>query len=71
MALSVGAAGGERHDKVAHYLYNSPEYLESMFGMFKAGLVPARCPGDGAWMARADQSNEVELPADLSRAGPA
>jgi acyl-CoA synthetase (AMP-forming)/AMP-acid ligase II len=27
-------------DKVAHYLYNGPEYLESMFGLFKAGLVP-------------------------------
>ena len=32
--------GVERQDKVAHYLYNCPEYLESMFGMFKAGLVP-------------------------------
>ena len=33
--------GGATHqDKVAHYLYNCPEYLESMFGMYKAGLVP-------------------------------
>ena len=33
--------GGAVHqDKVAHYLYNCPEYLESMFGMYKAGLVP-------------------------------
>jgi len=27
-------------DKVAHYLYNGVEYLESLFGAFKAGLVP-------------------------------
>lgn len=27
-------------DKIAHYLYNCPEYLESMFAMMKAGLVP-------------------------------
>jgi 3-oxocholest-4-en-26-oate---CoA ligase len=32
--------GVEEQDKVAHYLYNCPEYLESMFGIFKAGLVP-------------------------------
>jgi len=33
--------GGAQHqDKVAHYLYNCPEYLESMFGMYKAALVP-------------------------------
>ena len=25
---------------MAHYLYNCPEYLESMFAAFKAGLVP-------------------------------
>ena len=35
--LDVGA--GEQ-DKVAHYLYNCPEYMESMFAMYKAGLVP-------------------------------
>ena len=34
------ALGVVKQDKVAHYLYNCPEYLESMFGMFKAGLVP-------------------------------
>jgi acyl-CoA synthetase (AMP-forming)/AMP-acid ligase II len=34
-------AGGARHqDKVAHYLHNCPEYMESMFAMYKAGLVP-------------------------------
>lgn len=27
-------------DKVALYLYNCPEYLETVFGCFKAGLVP-------------------------------
>ncbi|HEX7169002.1 MAG TPA: AMP-binding protein, partial [Acidimicrobiales bacterium] len=32
--------GIEKQDKVAHYLYNCPEYLESMFGMFKVGAVP-------------------------------
>jgi fatty-acyl-CoA synthase len=35
--LDVGVA---RQDKVAHYLYNCPEYLESTFAMFKVGLVP-------------------------------
>lgn len=35
--LSLGL--GEQ-DKVAQYLYNSPEYLESMFAAYKAGLVP-------------------------------
>jgi 3-oxocholest-4-en-26-oate---CoA ligase len=33
-------AGAQQQDKVAHYLYSCPEYLESMFGLFKAGLVP-------------------------------
>jgi fatty-acyl-CoA synthase len=33
--LGVGA-----QDKVAQYLYNCPEYLETVFGTFKAGLVP-------------------------------
>ncbi|HEX9968921.1 MAG TPA: acyl-CoA synthetase, partial [Acidimicrobiales bacterium] len=32
--------GVERQDKVAQYLYNCPEYLESLYGCFKAGLVP-------------------------------
>jgi len=35
----LGAGAGEQ-DKVAQYLTNCPEYLESMFGVFKAGLVP-------------------------------
>ena len=25
---------------MAHYLHNAPEYMESMFGLYKAGLVP-------------------------------
>ncbi len=32
-------AGRAEQDKVAQYLYNSPEYLESVFGAFKAGLA--------------------------------
>lgn len=32
--------GVEHQDKVAHYLYNCPEYLESTFGILKAGLAP-------------------------------
>ncbi|HEY8547023.1 MAG TPA: acyl-CoA synthetase [Acidimicrobiales bacterium] len=32
--------GAVEQDKVAQYLYNCPEYIESMFGAFKAGLVP-------------------------------
>ena len=33
-------AGLGRQAKVAQYLYNGPEYLESVFGAFKAGMVP-------------------------------
>ncbi len=40
LANALLAAHPQRQDKVAHYLTNCPEYLESMFGMFKAGLVP-------------------------------
>ena len=40
IAATLLAAGAQHQDKVAHYLYNCPEYLESMFGLFKAGLVP-------------------------------
>jgi acyl-CoA synthetase (AMP-forming)/AMP-acid ligase II len=40
IAATLIAAGAAHQDKVAHYLYNAPEYLESMFGLFKAGLVP-------------------------------
>ncbi|HEY8525661.1 MAG TPA: acyl-CoA synthetase [Acidimicrobiales bacterium] len=32
--------GAVEQDKVAQYLYNCPEYIESMFAAFKAGLVP-------------------------------
>jgi acyl-CoA synthetase (AMP-forming)/AMP-acid ligase II len=32
--------GAPEQGKVAQYLYNCPEYIESMFGAFKAGLVP-------------------------------
>ena len=32
--------GATAQDKVAQYLYNCPEYLESVFASFKAGLVP-------------------------------
>ena len=35
--LSLGV---ERQDKVAHYLYNCNEFLESMFAIFRAGLAP-------------------------------
>ena len=35
--LELGVA---RQDKVAHYLYNGPEYMESTFAILKAGLVP-------------------------------
>jgi 3-oxocholest-4-en-26-oate---CoA ligase len=40
IAATLLGLGVERQDKVAQYLYNSPEYLESMFGAMKAGLVP-------------------------------
>ena len=40
VAAALLAGGAQHQDKVAHYLYNCPEYLESMFGMFKAGLAP-------------------------------
>ncbi len=33
-------AGLERQQAVAQYLYNCPEYLESMYACFKAALVP-------------------------------
>jgi acyl-CoA synthetase (AMP-forming)/AMP-acid ligase II len=40
IAATLLAAGAGRQDKVGQYLYNCPEFLESMFGLFKAGLVP-------------------------------
>jgi 3-oxocholest-4-en-26-oate---CoA ligase len=33
-------SGAAQQGKVAQYLYNCPEYVESLFGIFKAGLVP-------------------------------
>ena len=35
--LDLGAA---QQDKVVQYLYNCPEYMESMWAVYKAGLVP-------------------------------
>jgi acyl-CoA synthetase (AMP-forming)/AMP-acid ligase II len=40
LARTLLDAGVGQQDKVAQYLYNCPEYLESIFGLFKAGLVP-------------------------------
>ncbi|HEY7948887.1 MAG TPA: acyl-CoA synthetase [Acidimicrobiales bacterium] len=40
VARALLDAGVVRQDKVAHYLYNGTEYLESTFAMFKVGLVP-------------------------------
>ncbi|MBV9040720.1 MAG: AMP-binding protein, partial [Acidimicrobiia bacterium] len=40
VARALLDAGAERQDKVAQYLYNCPEYLESVFASVKAGLVP-------------------------------
>jgi acyl-CoA synthetase (AMP-forming)/AMP-acid ligase II len=40
LARTFAAAGLEHQDKVAQYLYNGPEYMESLFGALKAALVP-------------------------------
>src|SRR3954452_20939748 len=40
IAHALLEAGAKEQDKVAHYLYNCPEFLESMFGIWKAGLAP-------------------------------
>src|SRR5438105_3333237 len=40
VARALLDAGLQRQDKVAQYLYNCPEYLESVFASLKAGLVP-------------------------------
>ena len=40
VAAALLAAGLGHQAKVAQYLYNGPEYLESVFAAFKAGLVP-------------------------------
>ena len=39
VARTLLDAGAQQQDKVAQYLYNGPEYLESMYACFKAGLV--------------------------------
>jgi acyl-CoA synthetase (AMP-forming)/AMP-acid ligase II len=40
VAARLAAAGLAQHDKVALYLYNTPEYLEAAFAAMKAALVP-------------------------------
>jgi acyl-CoA synthetase (AMP-forming)/AMP-acid ligase II len=40
IARTLLQAGLQRQAKVGQYLFNCPEYLESMFGIFKAGLAP-------------------------------
>ena len=39
IARALLDAGLVEQDKVAQYLYNSPEYLESLYGCFKAGMA--------------------------------
>lgn len=40
VARALLERGVDRQDKVAQYLYNCPQYLESIFAAFKIGLVP-------------------------------
>jgi 3-oxocholest-4-en-26-oate---CoA ligase len=40
VAAALLAAGATHQDKVAQYLYNCPEYMESQFACFKVGLAP-------------------------------
>ena len=40
VAARLLGAGLGRHDKVALYLYNTPEHLETAFAVMKAALVP-------------------------------
>jgi acyl-CoA synthetase (AMP-forming)/AMP-acid ligase II len=40
LARWLTARGLDHQDKVALYLYNSPEYLETLFAAFKVSLVP-------------------------------
>jgi acyl-CoA synthetase (AMP-forming)/AMP-acid ligase II len=40
IAATLLASGAQRQDKVAQYLVNCPEYMESMYALFKAALVP-------------------------------
>jgi acyl-CoA synthetase (AMP-forming)/AMP-acid ligase II len=40
IARTLLADGAKHQDKVAQYLWNCPEYLESVYATFKAGLAP-------------------------------
>src|SRR5947207_7123183 len=40
VAQALLDAGAVQQDKVAQYLYNGPEYMESVWASMKAGLVP-------------------------------
>ena len=40
VARALLDAGAQHQDKFAQYLYNGPEYLESVFAACKAGLAP-------------------------------
>ncbi|QYG93844.1 acyl-CoA synthetase [Iamia sp. SCSIO 61187] len=40
VAHALLASGVSEQDKVAQYLYNGPEYLESVYASWKAGLAP-------------------------------
>ncbi len=40
VAATLIERGAKRQDKVAQYLYNAPEYMESVLACFKASLVP-------------------------------
>ena len=40
LATSLLDCGAKRQDKVAQYMYNCPEFLETFFACFKASLVP-------------------------------
>jgi fatty-acyl-CoA synthase len=40
LARTLLDSGATHQDKVAIYLYNAPEYLETSFACYKAGLVP-------------------------------
>ena len=39
IAATLLAAGVGEQDKLAQYLYNAPEYIESALGAFKAGMA--------------------------------
>lgn len=40
VAATLVERGAKHQDKVAQYLYNAPEYMESVLACFKASLVP-------------------------------